>query len=297
MAGPVQLVFDEMPQLARSYPRVLLQRKPTLVAAGRSVPRIEARLSAYVAERDQLATYREICGFRDARHLPLPLPHVLATPLHLEMLTHPRFPIAVFGLVHLRNAITQHRWIRADEPLELRCMLEGHRETSRGQEFELWTYARAGGALVWEECCTFLARAERSARSTREAVPRSKSAPALVGVASTFAAIGSIGRDYARVSGDYNPIHLSALTARPFGFKAAIAHGMWTLARVAAELSPSWPEGASRMAIEFKQPVLLPAQVRLIHRAEGGALSFELRDGANDRRLHLSGRVEPLGSL
>jgi hypothetical protein len=297
MAAPIALVFDEMPQLARSYPRVLLQRKPTLVAAGRNVPRIEAKLAGYRVEPDQVATYRDVCGFRDARHLPLPLPHVLATPLHLEMLTHPRFPIAAFGLVHLRNAITQHRRIRLDEPLELRCMLEGHRETPRGQEFELWTFARAGGALVWEECCTFLARAERSARSTRDAVPRSRAAPPLAGVATTFAAIGSIGRDYARVSGDYNPIHLSALTARPFGFKAAIAHGMWTLARVAAELAPVWPEGACRMTIEFKQPVLLPAQVRLVHRAEGGALLVELRDGANDRRLHLSGRIEALGSL
>lgn len=297
MATPIVLAFDAMPQLARSYPRVLLQRKPTLVAAGRSVPRIEARLAGYRAERDQLATYRDICGFRDPRHLPAPLPHVLATPLHLEMLTHERFPIAAFGLVHLRNTITQHRRIGADERLNLRCLIEGHRETARGQEFDLWTFAEAGGAAVWEECCTFLARAERSARSTREAVPRSRAAPALVGTASTFAAIGSIGRDYARVSGDYNPIHLSTLTARPFGFKRAIAHGMWTLARVTAELAPSWPQGATRMAIEFKQPVLLPAQVRLVHRLEAGALQVELRDGENERRLHLSGVVEPLGSL
>ena len=31
--------------------------------------------------------------------------------------------------------------------------------------------------------------------------------------------------------------------------------------------------------------------------SRGGALTIELRDGANDRRLHLSGSVEPLGSL
>ena len=286
-----------MPQLRRSYPRVLLQRKPTLVAAGRSVPRIEARLAGYRGDRDQLATYRDICGFRDARHLPSPLPHVLATPLHLEMLTHEDFPIAAFGLVHLHNVISQHRRIGADEAIDLRCHIEGHRETARGQEFDLWTYVAAGGAVVWEECCTFLARAERSARSTREALPRTKPAPATVGTATTFAAIGSIGRDYARVSGDYNPIHLSALTARPFGFKRAIAHGMWTLARVAAELEPAWPKGASRMAIEFKQPVLLPAQVRLVHRVDGGGLVIELRDGANERRLHLSGRIALLDSL
>lgn len=35
-----------------------------------------------------------------------------------------------------------------------------------------------------------------------------------------------LGRRYARVSGDINPIHLHALSARAFGFRRAIAHGM-----------------------------------------------------------------------
>src|SRR5262245_3195729 len=108
MAGPFMLRFEEMPPLHHSYPRVLLQRKPTLVAAGRSVPRIEARLATHVPDPEQLATYRRRCGFKDRGTLPLPFPHVLATPLHLEILTHPKFPISVLGLVHLRNAITQH---------------------------------------------------------------------------------------------------------------------------------------------------------------------------------------------
>lgn len=297
MAGPFVLDFEQMPQLRRSYPRVLLQRKPTLVAAGRSVPRIEARLAAYVADADQLRTYRELCGYPDRGTLPLPFPHVLATPLHLEILTHPRFPISVLGLVHLRNAITQHRRLRAGETLDLRCAIEGHRETARGQEFELWTYARAGDALVWEECCTFLARAERRSRGSREPAPRLDGTRVAATLTTDFTAPSDIGRDYARVSGDYNPIHLSALTARAFGFPAAIAHGMWTLARIGAELEANWPQDGSRMTVEFRQPVLLPARVVLTYRVDGAALGFELRDAANPRRLHLSGGVEPVRSL
>src|SRR6266487_1403229 len=40
-----------------------------------------------------------------------------------------------------------------------------------------------------------------------------------------------LGRRYAAVSGDRNPIHLYRLTAWLFGFRRPIAHGMWAAAR------------------------------------------------------------------
>ena len=51
-----------------------------------------------------------------------------------------------------------------------------------------------------------------------------------------------IGRRYGAVSGDRNPIHLYPLTARLFGFRRAIAHGMWTKARCLAALEGRLPE-------------------------------------------------------
>jgi hypothetical protein len=47
---------------------------------------------------------------------------------------------------------------------------------------------------------------------------------------------GDIGRRYARVSGDSNPIHLHPLTAKALGQPGAIAHAMWTKARCLAAL-------------------------------------------------------------
>lgn len=289
--GPVQLAFSRMPQLRRTMPKLFLQRKPALVREGRAVPRIEAVLKSYELDGGKLHDYRKVCGFAEKPWLPVALPHVLAMPLHLEMLTHPAFPIGLMGLVHVRNSIVQYRRARVDETLDLRSVIEGHRETERGQEFELLTYLEVDGELVWEECCTFLAR-DRTKSRPKEGGERRGPEPLAGAELTSFAAPSGIGRDYALVSGDWNPIHLSALTAKAFGFPRAIAHGMWTLGRIAAELEERWPKGRTRYEVEFKQPVLLPGWVMLAHRKDGERIAFELRDDSGER-LHLAGSVSP----
>jgi acyl dehydratase len=93
-----------------------------------------------------------------------------------------------------------------------------------------------------------------------------------------------VGRRYAAVSGDRNPIHLFALTARLFGFPRAIAHGMWTVARcLAAHGTPH----AAHVHAEFRAPVLLPGTVR--YAAADGR--FELRAPGDAGRLYVTGRV------
>ncbi len=71
------------------------------------------------------------------------------------------------------------------------------------------------------------------------------------------------GRAYAAVSGDWNPIHVHALTARPLGFPSAIAHGMYSYARVLASLGPRLPESGLTSRVWFRKPVRLPSTVRL----------------------------------
>ncbi|RKN44053.1 hypothetical protein D7294_08530 [Streptomyces hoynatensis] len=99
----------------------------------------------------------------------------------------------------------------------------------------------------------------------------------------------AIGRRYAAVSGDRNPIHLHPLTARPFGFRRALAHGMWTKARCLAALAErgALPEEFT-VTVTFRAPVLLPALVTF--RTRGGAFGLRGEDG---RREHLRGLVSP----
>jgi acyl dehydratase len=283
------LLYDALPPLWPSYARAVLSRKPALVPHGGAVPSIEARVAGVVAPARGLAAYRRVCGFRADGALPLTYPRVLATPLQLALLSSDAFPLRLLGLVHLHERISSARPIAEGERLELRTSLSGHRETERGQELELVTELRSSGELVWTEATGFLAR-RRGARTGRSAPPPDAAAADEQEVARWEVASG-IGRRYALASGDLNPIHLSRPTARLFGFPRAIAHGMWSLARVAATLAPRLG-GAGPLALEasFKLPVLLPARLSLRERRTDAGLAFALRD-AGDARPHVTGTL------
>ena len=88
---------------------------------------------------------------------------------------------------------------------------------------------------------------------------------------------GDLGRRYAGVSGDRNPIHMHSLTAKPLGFPAAIAHGMWTKARCLAALESRLPD-AFAVEVRFRKPILLPARVEFASAREGEEIVFAVRD-------------------
>jgi len=279
MTSPAPLSFERSPAVWPSLAKAVFSRRPLLLAAGETIPPLEARLAPAVSDAAHLDAYRELCGFEPDQRLPITYPHVLAGPLHLALLTGQRFPLKLLGLVHLGSRIESLRAIGQLEPIELRCRVGGHRETDRGQEFDLVTEARAGGQVAWTETSTLLARRPGS-RPPRP--PPGPAAPPLARAA-PWSLQADLGRRYARVSGDYNPIHLSGVTARLFGFRRAIAHGMWTLARVAAELQPRVAAGGSVLEVAFKLPVLLPGRVTFREWPVERGFGFALLDAAGER--------------
>jgi hypothetical protein len=102
------------------------------------------------------------------------------------------------------------------------------------------------------------------------------------------------GRRYAAVSGDRNPVHLSALTARPFGFKRAIAHGMYTAARALADVGPAAGHTFVWTA-DFAKPLLLPATVSVRIAPEGNGFGYAVWQQGGSRP-YLTGAVTPLPS-
>ena len=100
----------------------------------------------------------------------------------------------------------------------------------------------------------------------------------------------ALGRRYAAVSGDRNPIHLSALGAKAFGFPRAIVHGMWTMARCVAALDHRLPDSFTVQA-SFRAPILLPATVAFGHTDTDEGIRFSV-SGPHGQRNHLEGLVE-----
>jgi acyl dehydratase len=197
-----------------------------------------------------LAKYAHVCGFTLRDELPPTYPHVLAFGSQMELLA--RAPFSAVGVVHIANRITQHRPLLLGETLTLSVRVGELRPHRRGQVFDFSTEVRAGEELAWEATSTNLKRGagDESIRDgwTFEAPP----------VNAEWRLRDDVGRRYAAVSGDHNPIHLHAWSAKPFGFPRAIAHGMWTKARCLAALRLP---GAFTAEVRFKQPILLPGKV------------------------------------
>ena len=258
---------------------------PFLAGGGGSIPDLEFELADVEVDVGRLAEYAHVCGFTLRDALPATYPHVLAFPLHMRLLTDPSFPFPAIGLVHIANRIEQVRPIGAAEPLTLRVRATQPERHPKGRTFKLLTEARVADELVWRGESTNLRRGgggEPSARSEGDVTE-----PSELRDEAEWALPGDLGRRYAGVAGDRNPIHLYAVTAKAFGFPRQIAHGMWTKARCLAQLGSRLPD-AFTVEVGFKRPILLPSKVRFAA-ADAGA-EFGVRS-ARDDTPHLAGSI------
>jgi len=294
MQAKHSLEFARAPAIWSMYPGIVMSRKPALVPEGGEVPRIEAHLAKVVIDPKHLANYAAICAAAAGNTLPIAYPHVLAMPLHLAMLGAEAFPVKLFGLVHVQNRIAMRQPLSANEPAEIRAWIEGHRETERGQEFDLHTEYVACGEAIWDETCTFLAR-RKPAPGTKPNIARNADgAPDATAVkSSSFRAPAGLGRRYGFISGDVNPIHMSDLTARAFGFPRAIAHGMWSLGRTASDFEAEQFNGGCELSVNFKLPIFMPSWLTLQRWSTENGTGFVLRDGQAEKP-HLAGTLKSL---
>jgi hypothetical protein len=255
---------------------------------GEVLPESEWVLRDQPIDPERLAGYQRLCGFRIQDALPPTYLHLLAFPLTLALMTEPSFPFALPGLVHVANVIEQRRVVTLDEIVTLRVRAADLRDHRSGRQVDLLLDGTVADEIVWRSRSTYLRHGKASGPKGPRSEPEPPSGPvALISVP------GNIGRRYAAVSGDRNPIHLYPVTARAFGFPRAIAHGMWLKARVLAALAESLPESLS-VEVAFRAPLLLPSTVAFAASADGGQWRLDVRS-AKSGKQHLTGTVAPQG--
>ncbi|WP_404382944.1 hypothetical protein LL946_17425 [Knoellia locipacati] len=274
-----QETFDSAPSLAKVFVRAALAGKKS----GSTLPGSELVLTGHTVDRQHLMDYQRLCGFGVDDVLPHTYPHILGFPLQAELMARKAFPLPLVGLVHVENAITVHRALTAEDVLDVAVHAENLRDHPKGRQVDLVTEVSVDGESVWSGRSTYLARGKGHPDAERGAV-----SPAIpTGVAAAqWSLPGDLGRQYAAVSGDVNPIHLHALTAKAMGFPKAIAHGMWTSARVLAALGRS-VNGPSTSHVWFKKPVLLPGKVDFVVDRSGTPVVAGLRATRKPETEHL----------
>jgi len=262
------LSFDAAPDLKRLFVKAVLNGRVT----GSSMTDVTAQRLSVRIDPDHVFDYARACGFTVGATLPVSYPHVLGFPLHVALMSRRDFPFPLLGLVHLENTITWTRPPTMDDVLDVTVHATNLRAHRRGRLVDLVTEVSAAGEVrggsVWRSVSTYLARGRGEESADTAAVPDVTAVSRIAGGA-TWRLDAGVGRRYAGVSGDVNPIHLHVLTAKTFGFDRAIAHGMYTYARVMAAIGPKVP-AAGTSTVWFRKPVKLPSTVLLKVSADAG---------------------------
>lgn len=288
-----ELAFDEVdlpapPSTLSLYRKAILHRG----SGGTTGPADRLQVADQPIDAERLWRYQQLCGFRVSDVLPPTYLHLLTFPLSLALMTRPEFPFPVLGLIHVDNEISQHRPVRAGERVTVRTWATNYRPRPSGRVVDLCSEALVGDEIVWTEISSYLHR-ERPGGSTPdraeipEAEPKPPAEPPPNAPVIRWQAAADIGRRYAAVSGDRNPIHLHGLTAKAFGFRSAIAHGMWLKARTLAAFEGRLPEQFG-VQVAFKTPVFLPSTVELQATSAESGWQFQVR-GVRSGKPHLSG--------
>lgn len=294
--------LSEVPSFPAIYAAALDPRTALDPRRGRRAPQTEPTLPsiAYRVRKVRIDAERA----RDFDHLmggpatDLVHPgvlHVLAFPVSLALLARRDVPFALLGLVHLRNQILQHRPVRVGELVDVECRVRDLQPHRKGRTFEaVSTILGQDGEIIATDVSTYLITGEGA-----QSDPASSARPAFEAPRPTgrWKLPADTGRRYAAVSGDVNPIHLSALSAKAFGFPRAIAHGMYTASRAFTESGVDLSRPL-RWDVSFDAPVTLPGTVLVAYdddrssgdgrdsgggRGSGGVRCVGWRAGSGDK--------------
>ena len=295
--------LTEIPALGKLYAGAVGNAAKSRLSPAKGtgvLPSDRHEVSGAVVDLARLTDFQRLVLHSATDYLPTGYVHTFAFPVAMSLMAREDFPLPLLGMVHLRNEVQHFRPIHYSEPLTITAWAEnlsGHRS---GTQVELVAEVTSdGGELLWRGRSTYLAKGVFLPKIDRPAAsaPRAEFVPPLPTASWRLGA--DAGRNYARVSGDFNPIHLSRLSAKALGMKRSLAHGMYLASRVVADAVQTH-QGPFEWSIDFESPVFLPATVAVsIHDEESGhdwaGTTFTGWNPRSQRR-HFAGRVSPLDS-
>jgi acyl dehydratase len=256
----------------------------------KTLPQAEYNVPAFKIDRAHLKSYNAICGYPDLDTLPPLYLGIKSMPLQLSLMVGEAFPFPILGIVHIRNTVEQFKPVHVSDTISLATRFGEITPHEKGKLFTFISTAKVKGEVVWESVATYLARGKSDGAAAAKTKLKDGHLTQHAGDLNLDIDLPEdLGRRYALISGDFNLIHIHPITAKAFGFKRAIAHGMWTKARSVAALG-DLPEKYF-LDVQFKLPVFLPSKVHLHAQTEGKTTSFELTS-AKDAKPHLAGTLE-----
>eukprot|EP00199_Chlamydomonas_sp_CCMP681_P001866 CAMPEP_0119105290 /NCGR_PEP_ID=MMETSP1180-20130426/3294_1 /TAXON_ID=3052 ORGANISM="Chlamydomonas cf sp, Strain CCMP681" /NCGR_SAMPLE_ID=MMETSP1180 /ASSEMBLY_ACC=CAM_ASM_000741 /LENGTH=343 /DNA_ID=CAMNT_0007090301 /DNA_START=6 /DNA_END=1037 /DNA_ORIENTATION=- len=209
-------------------------------------------------------------GGSTAGLLPLCYPMCEGFRLVMQCMFLPEFPFNVLGSVLTGNKTVCYRAIGCLERLlySVSINLEDTSRTAKGDTevpVVLTVYSGEDREVVLLSTITVLVMNPNRNKGAKADAIAPLPAPAWVPI-DTWRLGSDVGRRFASLNGDRNPIHMFAFASALFGFKRPIAHALYLTACAEASLISQGgvvPSTPCLLDAAFKRPTLLPATLQL----------------------------------
>ena len=284
--------LTHLPPMSRVFARALAVTpgRPSRLSPDTRIQQGRIQCKGIQISKARQNRYNHVCQFQGDQLSPT-LIQTLFIPLLGSYISGPLFPITPLGLIQTGQSIAQHRRVAPGEKMDLSCSLLDMGQMEKGIRTRFYTEVKIQKELVWQGISTYFTPTGQGQKRQRK-----KESP--LPLKERICLPEDTGRRYAKASGDMNPHHLWVPTARIFGFKRPIAHGMWSLGRSFSSLAKTFdPAFPLYLDAGFKLPAFMPGTLNLGHGkrcspSPGSTLvEFELRDAATGRP-HLKGGLK-----
>lgn len=274
--------FTEKPALGPAYISAFTPGRSKFSGLDK-IPRLESKWMQAAESPEKIQAYRELCGIGNDGNLPVLYPHVLTSSMHIHLITDKRFPASALGAVHSRMHIVQRQPIPEALKVDLHCRISGARTLKAGLEADVITTVSADGKCLWESLATYIFRGRKFGKPGEQHPWASFDELGAPTIEAQWRVPVDMGKRYAKITGDYNPIHVSKFMAKLFGFKRDIVHGMWCLCRCLAHLPEFSYEQPVRIDAAFKGPIFMDSGCTMKGHEIAQGYRFDLYNNPNPR--------------
>ncbi len=265
------------------------------------LPSLTLRCEGRTINAKALEQYVGVCQLSKHRLMPILYPQVLVSPLQLSLLSRKEFPLNMLGAVHTRNQVVQFEPMSLDARFDTQVEIMEWRLLEKGLEFDLLNRLSRGDTVLWESTSTYFVKGAFGPAGRSDSDRKHGFKP--LGITELEDPIewhlsSDKGRKYARVTGDYNPIHVSRYAAKLLGFQRNLAHGLCVLATLLDKADAANPEVIEErlsnenstivVDAEFKGPNYLDTDLRVYQRRMDTQTRLDLYCGDNHRPTMLA---------
>ncbi len=268
MAVPARYVVHQTPIIS-SFVRTIAKaaQQKTSGAARLEMPGPVLTATVPPRPRDLVRDYVRHVGGDPASYKTTVPPHLFPQwmfPLQTRVLEGIDYPLQ--KVLNAGCKLTVRGPIPADEPLNLTCQLE--RIDDDGRRAVLHTRAITGTASSPDAIiCEMQALVPLGGGKGGGGAKNRPRVPEGAKELQQWKLGRNAGLDFAKLTGDFNPVHWIPQYAKAFGFKSTILHGFSTMARAYEGIVRTRLAGKTtamkELDVRFTRPLVLPARVAL----------------------------------